>query len=139
MSFIFEFQKKYRKNTEKFTEKNKEKIFCIFFCKFFRIFSIFLDGRNFCFSKIQLQFITFSGHQRFHHFSTNVSSFSPQDYLNNPMFDSLNNHRSHRYWPHTGSSSDRTITLRPLTSKKLNSGALHRKMMAPRSACKVLS
>jgi len=78
------------------------------------------------------------GHQRYHHFSTNASSFSPQDYLNNPMFDSLNNHRSHRYWPgHT--SNDRTITLRPLTSKKLNSGALHRKMMGPRSACKVLS
>lgn len=81
---------------------------------------------------------TQNGHQRYHHFSSNVSSFSPQDYLNNPMLDSLNNHRSHRYWPRA-SSSDRTITLRPLASKKLNSGALHRKMMAPRSACKVLS
>ena len=59
------------------------------------------------------------------------SSFSPQDYLNNPMFDSLNNHHR-RYWP----SQDRTITLRPLTSKK---HSLHRKMMTPRSACKVLS
>jgi hypothetical protein len=61
-----------------------------------------------------------------------VSSFSPQDYLNNPMFDSLNHHR--RYWP-----QDRTITLRPLTSKAKNGSALHRKMMAPRNACKVLS
>ena len=66
---------------------------------------------------------------------SNVSSFSPQDYLNSPLFDSLN-HR--RYWPHS-SSTDRTITLRPLSSKKLNGGTLHRKMMAPRSACKVLS
>jgi len=81
------------------------------------------------------------GHQRYHHFSTNVSSsFSPQDYLNNPMFDSLNNQRTHRYWPHNSSSDRGTITLRPLTSKKLTtSGALHRKMMGPRSACKVLS
>lgn len=59
-----------------------------------------------------------------------VSSFSPQDYLNNPMFDSLNHHR--RYWPH-----DKTITLRPLATKAKNSG-LHRKMTA-RNACKVLS
>lgn len=65
--------------------------------------------------------------------SNYVTSFSPQDYLNNPMFDSLNHHR--RYWPH-----DRTITLRPLTSRAKNSG-LHRKMQfaSPRNACKVLS
>jgi hypothetical protein len=45
------------------------------------------------------------------------SSFSPQDYLNNPMFDSLNASRYRRYWPTSGgSSSDRTITLRPLMS-----------------------
>ena len=88
-----------------------------------------------------LHLLFFLGHQRYHHFSTNVSSsFSPQDYLNNPMFDSLNNQRTHRYWPHNSSSDRGTITLRPLTSKKLTtSGALHRKMMGPRSACKVLS
>lgn len=70
--------------------------------------------------------------RRYYHQPTTsyVSSFSPQDYLNNPMFDSLNHHR--RYWPH-----DKTITLRPLTSKGKNSG-LHRKMTA-RNACKVLS
>ena len=66
--------------------------------------------------------------------SNYVTSFSPQDYLNNPMFDSLNHHR--RYWPH----SDRTITLRPLTSRAKNSG-FHRKMQmaSPRNACRVLS
>ena len=59
------------------------------------------------------------------------SSFSPQDYLKNPMFDSLN-HRS-RYWP----NADRTITLRPLnaTTRKINKKIIG----GPRSACKVLS
>ena len=73
---------------------------------------------------------------RYYHGPTSnyvTTSFSPQDYLNNPMFDSLNHHR--RYWPH-----ERTITLRPLTSRAKNSG-LHRKMQmaSPRNACKVLS
>jgi len=54
------------------------------------------------------------------------TGFSPQDYLNNPMFDSLNNgHRRHRYWGsnhlhHSHHLHDRsTITLRPLMGKKL--------------------
>lgn len=59
------------------------------------------------------------------------SSFSPQDYLKNPMFDSLN-HRS-RYWP----NADRTITLRPLNAtRKINKKIIG---AGPRSACKVLS
>ena len=57
------------------------------------------------------------------------SSFSPQDYLKNPMFDSLN-HRN-RYWP----NADRTITLRPLTARKINKKIIG----GPRNACKVLS
>ena len=59
------------------------------------------------------------------------SSFvSPQDYLNNPMFDSLNN-RSHKlHWGQSG--SDKTITLKPLSMltkkrKKSSSSNLHRK------------
>ena len=64
--------------------------------------------------------------------SNYVTSFSPQDYLNNPMFDSLNHHR--RYWPH-----ERTITLRPLTSRSKNSGLRKMQMASPRNACKVLS
>ena len=57
------------------------------------------------------------------------SSFSPQDYLKNPMFDSLN-HRN-RYWP----NADRTITLRPLNARKINKKIIG----GPRNACKVLS
>ena len=63
------------------------------------------------------------------------SSFSPQDYLNNPMFDSLNASRHRRYWPTSGSSSDRTITLRPLmsTPKRI----VHKRFQLTES-CKVL-
>ena len=61
----------------------------------------------------------------YHHSTSSGSSFSPQDYLNNPMFDSLNHHR--RYWPH-----DRTITLRPLSGKRSF-------VSRPRNACRVLS
>lgn len=57
--------------------------------------------------------------------------FSPQDYLNNPMFDSL--HQNRRYWP----SSERTITLRPLGS--LAKKNAHKKVpMMNLNSCKVL-
>ena len=43
---------------------------------------------------------------------------TPQEYLNNPMFESLNNHKR-LVWPSViGSSSDRTITLKPLNVLK---------------------
>ena len=43
---------------------------------------------------------------------------TPQEYLNNPMFESLNSQRR-LYWPSViGSSSDRTITLKPLNVLK---------------------
>ena len=64
------------------------------------------------------------------------SSFSPQDYLNNPMFDSLNASRYRRYWPSSGgSSSDRTITLRPLMSTPKRN--VHKRFQLTES-CKVL-
>ena len=62
------------------------------------------------------------------------SSFSPQDYLNNPMFDSLNASRYRRYWP-TGTSSDRTITLRPLMSTPKRN--VHKRFQLTET-CKVL-
>ena len=44
---------------------------------------------------------------------------TPQEYLNNPMFESLNNHKR-LAWPSVigGSGSDRTITLKPLNVLK---------------------
>ena len=67
------------------------------------------------------------------------SSFSPQDYLNNPMFDSLNASRYRRYWPTSGggggTSSDRTITLRPLMSTPKRN--VHKRFQLTES-CKVL-
>ena len=43
---------------------------------------------------------------------------TPQEYLNNPMFESLNNHKR-LVWPSViGSGSDRTITLKPLNVLK---------------------
>jgi len=64
------------------------------------------------------------------------SSFSPQDYLNNPMFDSLNASRHRRYWPTSGgASSDRTITLRPLMSTPKRN--VHKRFQLTES-CKVL-
>jgi len=50
------------------------------------------------------------------------------DYLNNPMFDSL--HSGRRYWP---GSTDRTITLKPLSLKKHAP-----KGISLKSACRVL-
>ena len=63
------------------------------------------------------------------------SSFSPQDYLNNPMFDSLNASRHRRYWPTSGSSIDRTITLRPFMSTTKRN--VHKRFQLSDS-CKVL-
>ena len=43
---------------------------------------------------------------------------TPQEYLNNPMFESLNNHKR-LAWPSViGNGSDRTITLKPLNVLK---------------------
>ena len=42
------------------------------------------------------------------YYSAYGNGYSPQDYLNNPMFDSL--HHQRRYWPNV----ERTITLKPL-------------------------
>lgn len=67
---------------------------------------------------------------------SSYTSFSPQDYLKSPMFESLNNHHRimHRYWPQNHDRN--TITLRPLTAKKLSSrDSSSRKL----NACKVLS
>ena len=41
---------------------------------------------------------------------------SPQDYLNNPMFDSLNTHRPKLSWGQSSGGQDRTITLKPLAN-----------------------
>lgn len=59
---------------------------------------------------------------------------SPQEYLNNPMFDSLQN-RHRLYWP----INDRTITLKPLTSLKSGKGLQHKMMQRTgKNSCKVL-
>ena len=85
--------------------------------------------------------IGISNFNNHHGHGVGYSSFSPQDYLNNPMFDSLNASRHRRYWPSSGgggsglSSSDRTITLRPLvTSTKRN---VHKRLPLS-DTCKVL-
>jgi hypothetical protein len=57
---------------------------------------------------------------------------SPQEYLSNPMFDSLQ-HRHRLYWP----INDRTITLKPLTTLK-NKGLQHKMQKSTRNGCKVL-
>ncbi len=72
-----------------------------------------------------------SGHSSISHFS----SISPQEYLANPMFDSLNEHqRRHRrlYWP----SHDKTISLKPLVVKRTRS--LQRKLPPMKSGCRVI-
>ena len=70
-----------------------------------------------------------SGHSSISHFS----SISPQDYLKNPMFDSLNEQRRNRriYWP-----NDKTISLKPLVVKRTRS--LQRKLPPMKSGCKVI-
>ena len=71
-----------------------------------------------------------SGHSSISHFS-----ISPQDYLANPMFDSLNdNRRRHRlYWPSHG---DKTISLKPLVVKRTRS--LQRKLPPMKNGCRVI-
>ncbi len=65
-----------------------------------------------------------------------VGGFSPQDYLNNPMFESLHSHQR-RYWP--SPSTDMTITLRPLSQlAKRNVGKKTFGSRGSISACKVL-
>jgi len=69
-----------------------------------------------------------SGHSSISHFS-----ISPQDYLANPMFDSLNDTRRHRlYWP----SNDKTISLKPLVVKRTRS--LQRKLPLTKGGCRVI-
>lgn len=72
-------------------------------------------------------------------YQSSYTSFSPQDYLKSPMFESLNNHHRimHRYWPQNHDRN--TITLRPLTAKKLSSRDSSSSRKMPRNACKVLS
>ena len=67
--------------------------------------------------------------------SQTSKGFSPQDYLNNPMFDSLNNSHRHRYW---GSSHyDRsTITLRPFNVGSSKKTSFQKKL--PLTNCKVI-
>lgn len=69
-----------------------------------------------------------SGHSSISHFS-----ISPQDYLANPMFDSLNDQRrNRRYWPAT----DKPISLKPLVVKRTRS--LQRKLPPIKSGCRVI-
>ena len=55
---------------------------------------------------------------------------TPQEYLKNPMFESLNNQKR-LYWPSViGSGSDRTITLKPLNvlKRKKSKGSLQKRL-----------
>jgi len=61
-----------------------------------------------------------------------VGYTSPQEYLSNPMFDSLQQ-RHRLYWP----INDRTITLKPLTSLK-SKGLQHKMHKSTKNGCKVL-
>lgn len=67
---------------------------------------------------------------------------TPQEYLNNPMFESLNNHKR-LVWPSViGSGSDRTITLKPLNvlkRKKSKSSLQKRLGFGSNSATNVLT
>ena len=59
-----------------------------------------------------------SGSDRSNRITYTPQNTTPQEYLNNPMFESLNSQRR-LYWPSViGSSSDRTITLKPLNVLK---------------------
>lgn len=75
-------------------------------------------------------------HRSFHSFngSSNTSChFSPTDYLNNPMFDTLH---ARRYWPSAGRDSG-TITLRPLGN--LAKKNVHKRIpLVNKNSCKVL-
>ena len=58
---------------------------------------------------------------------------TPQEYLNNPMFESLNRNRN--FW--LKEAAERTIVLRPLSNlaRKKN---FHKRSASSRGACKVL-
>merc|ERR1712156_336934 len=79
-----------------------------------------------------------SGHSSISHFS-----ISPQEYLANPMFDSLNDHNRrksgfNRYWLHNinHSSDNKTISLKPLVVKRTRS--LQRKLPPIKNGCRVI-
>ena len=78
-----------------------------------------------------------SGHSSISHFS-----ISPQDYLANPMFDSLNDNRRQRlYWPSLSNSSssnndNKTISLKPLVVKRTRN--LQRKLPPLKNGCRVI-
>ena len=80
-----------------------------------------------------------SGHSSIggHH---QYNSISPQDYLANPMFDSLKEQRRNRlYWLNPSSSSDhggKTISLKPLVVKRTRS--LQRKLPPMKNGCRVI-
>jgi len=58
-----------------------------------------------------------SGHSSIGHFN----SMTPQDYLANPMFDSLNENRRNRRLLHWPSNDNKTISLKPLVVKRTRS------------------
>jgi len=58
---------------------------------------------------------------------------TPQEYLSNPMFDSLQS-RHRLYWP----INDRTITLKPLSSLTKTKGLQHKIQKTGKNSCKVL-
>ena len=75
-----------------------------------------------------------SGHSSISHFS-----ISPQEYLANPMFDSLNDNRRsgfNRYWPTGVHVGDKTISLKPLVVKRTRN--LQRKLPLNRNGCRVI-
>ena len=71
-----------------------------------------------------------------------------QDYLSNPMFDSLHQQQRRRYWPGgasgggiggSGIGVGDTITLRPLSNlTKKNVMSAHRRLPMSKNSCKVL-
>ena len=81
--------------------------------------------------------------------SSSSGGFSPQDYLNNPMFESLNSQRR-RYWGGGGSGGfgggglgggygGKTITLRPSSLGGLTKKTVHKKLgLINKDSCKVL-
>jgi len=75
-----------------------------------------------------------SGSSSIGHFN----SMSPQDYLANPMFDSLKENRrtSRFHWPTISNSNDKTISLKPLVVKRTRS--LQRKLPPIKSGCRVI-
>ena len=67
------------------------------------------------------------------HTGSRIGYTTPQEYLSNPMFDSLQS-RHRLYWP----INDCTITLKPLTSLTKTKGFQHKMQKTGRNSCKVL-